>query len=65
MLFGASGELFWASPSSVLAPKELSGNSVGAPSGSLGAHNLLTGLINHDLGALWGPLGNLLTASLR
>ena len=32
--------------------------------GSSGAHNLLAGSIDRDFGALWEPLGDLLTASL-
>ena len=47
------------------APRKLSGSSLGALSGSLGAHNLLTGSMDRDFGALRELLGALLTASLR
>ena len=47
------------------APQELSGSSLGALSGSLGAHNLLTSSVDRHFGALWELLGALLTAYLR
>jgi len=48
---------FWLSKSSSGGPWELFGNS-------WGGQNHCTGSIDRDFGALWAPLGVLLTASL-
>ena len=62
-LFKASVELFWATLNLSWALKKLLRSSLGAASGSLRAHNHLTGSMDRDFGALGDLIDAFLVAS--